>query len=406
MSGLRRIVMLATAGVLALVVGGAAATAAGPGGATPGDGGGTARPVPTGPTPLHLHAATLRQDGGALVLSLRTSRPWTPASLAADEQSLCLRLVYELDGFASRDLCVVPGDGTPRLAFFRVLRSGGHGPQHALTARVQRPDDRSLVARFSPAKLKIPYSSVRWRVLSSTSGCRIADGAACFEALPADGAILRLRAPQPVGCSVPGASYVTNGPRSRKVVALTFDDGPGPTTSAVLDVLRRERVPATFFLIGQQVSSGAALVKRMLAEGHMVAGHSWNHANLSAGGVLASGQIGSTANAIQRASGFRPCLWRAPYGAVSPALIGVARGLGATPVQWDVDTNDGQLPGSGTIAARALGARSGSIVLMHDAGGPRAQTLAALPQIIGGLRSRGYGFVTVTELLGASLRFG
>jgi peptidoglycan/xylan/chitin deacetylase (PgdA/CDA1 family) len=405
--------MLTTAGVLALVVTGAAATAAGPGGASPGggtpDGGGTTTTPapPAAPTPLHLHAATLRQDGGALVLSLATSRPWTPASLAAGKQSLCLRLVYERNGFASRDLCVVPGAGKPRLAYFRVLRSGGHGPRHLLAARVRRPDGRSLVARFDPAKLKIPYRSLRWRVLSSTSGCSIADGAACFEALPADGAILRLRAPQPVGCSVPGASYVTNGPRGRRVVALTFDDGPGPTTGAVLDVLRRERAPATFFLIGQQVASGAALVKRMLADGHMIAGHSWNHANLSAGGVLASGQISSTAHAIQRASGFRPCLWRAPYGAVSPALIGVARGLGETTVQWDVDTNDWRLPGSGTIAARVLsGVRNGSIVLMHDAGGPRGQTLAALPQIIRGLRARGYGFVTVTELLGARMRFG
>jgi peptidoglycan/xylan/chitin deacetylase (PgdA/CDA1 family) len=341
------------------------------------------------------------------VLSLSASRPWTPASLATDERSLCLRLVYELGGFASRDLCVVRAGGAPRLSYFRVLRSGGHGPPHALPARVRRPDERSLVVRFDPAKLQIPYSSVRWRVLSSTDGCRIGEaGADCFEALPAEGAILRLLAPRPIGCSVPGASYVTNGPRTQKVVALTFDDGPGPATSAVLDVLRGKRVPATFFLIGQQVSSGAALVRRMLTEGHMVAGHSWNHANLSAGGVLASGQISATANAIQRASGFRPCMWRAPYGAISPGLIGVARGLGETTVQWDVDTNDWQLPGSGTIAARALQARSGSIVLMHDAGGPRGQTLAALPQIIDGLRSRGYRFVTVTELLGATLKYG
>ncbi|HMJ02211.1 MAG TPA: polysaccharide deacetylase family protein [Conexibacter sp.] len=402
---------LTAAGALALVAGGAVATAAGPGGAVPGEtppaGGGTTTPAPVGPVPLHLHAATLRQDGGALVLSLSTSRPWTPASLGADHQSLCLRLVYELDGFASRDLCVARGAGKPQLSYFRVLRAGGHGPQHQVQARVWQPDERSLVARFSPAKLKIPYSSVRWRVLSSTDGCRIrGDAGDCFEALPPDGGVLRLRAPQPIGCTVPGPSYVTNGPRDRRVVALTFDDGPSSYTAPVLDVLRRERVPATFFLIGQQVSSGAALVKRMLTEGHMVAGHSWNHANLSSGGLLASGQISSTANAIQRASGFRPCLWRAPYGAVSPGLIGVARGLGETTVQWDVDTNDWMLPGSGTIASRALGARSGSIVLMHDGGGSRSQTLAALPTIIRGLRSRGYGFVTVTDLLRASMRFG
>lgn len=409
-----RILMPVTAVLMALVASGAAATAAGPGGAAPGAGGTDTTttpappPPPAGPQPLHLHRATLRQDGAVLVASLSTSRPWTPASLRADGQSLCLRLVYEAGrGFASRDLCVAPRRGKPRLAYFRVLRSGGHGPAHPLPARVRRPNERSLVVRFDPAKLKIPYASVRWRALSSTDGCRVGGrDDDCYEALPADGAVVRLRAPQPVGCTVPGASYVTHGPRNRKVVALTFDDGPAPLTGPILDVLRRERAPATFFLIGQQVAGGSALVKRMLAEGHMVAGHSWNHANLSSGGLLASGQISSTATAIQRATGFRPCLFRAPYGAVSGALIGTARGLGETTIQWDVDTNDWQLPGAGTIAARALRATSGSIVLMHDGGGPRAQTLAALPGIIRGLRARGYGFVTVTELLRAQMRFG
>lgn len=396
------------AGAIALVISGAAATAAGPGGAAPGQGTGTGdtttTPAPRGPAPLPLRSATLRQDGTALVLSLAATRPWTPVSLASDEQSLCLRLVYETRGFTSRDLCLARRGGKPRLTYARVLRSGRHGPRHALPARVRRPDERSLVVRFDPAKLRIPYRSVRWRVLSSTDGCRIADGAACFAALPRTGAVLRLRAPQPVSCTVPGASYVTHGPRNRRVVALTFDDGPAPLTGPILDVLRRERVPATFFLIGQQVASGAGLVKRMLAEGHMVATHSWNHANLSGGGGLAAGQLSSTSAAIVRATGFRPCLFRAPYGAVSPSLIALARGQGETIVQWDVDTNDWQLPGAGTIASRALAARSGSIVLMHDGGGPRSQTLAALPSIIRGLRARGYRFVTVTELLGARMR--
>jgi len=417
--GYRRIALLA---LLALAIGGATAAAAGPGGAAPGqtppgDGGGSGgggtpatpiTPPPATPSPLHLHTSTLTQDGGVLVWSIATSRPWTPESLGSDGQSLCLRLVYQSGGsFASRDVCVVPSGNTTRLAFTRVLRSGGHGPMHPLSARLRRSDERSLIARFDPAKLAIPSGSVRWRTLSSTRGCRIADGAACFEALPADATVLRLRAQRPVGCTPAGPSYVTSGSRSGRVVALTFDDGPSPWTAAVLDVLKREQVHATFFLIGQQVAGGAALVRRELAEGHMLADHTWSHANVSAGGGFASGQITSTASAIQRAAGFRPCLFRAPYGAVSNSLIGLAHGLGFSTIEWDVDPQDWALPGSGAIYSRIVGnTHNGSIILMHDGGGPRSQTLAALPGIIRTLKARGYGFVTVDQMTGARLRYG
>jgi peptidoglycan/xylan/chitin deacetylase (PgdA/CDA1 family) len=414
--GYRRIALLA---LLALGIGGATAAAAGPGGAAPGQtppggsgGGGTpttpVAPPPASPSPLHLHTSTLAQDHGVLVWSLATSRPWTPASLGREKQSLCLRLVYRSGGgFASRDVCVMSSGSATRLAYARVLRSGGHGPLHPLSARLRRPDERSLVARFDPARLAISADSVRWRTLSSTSGCRIADGAACFEGLPADGAVLRLRAPQPVGCTPAGPSYVTHGSRSRRVVALTFDDGPSSYTSAVLDVLKREQVHATFFLIGQQVAGGAALVRRELAEGHMLADHTWSHANVSGGGGFASGQITSTASAIQQATGFRPCLFRAPYGAVGNSLIGLAHGLGFSTIEWDVDPQDWSLPGSSAIYSRIVSTTSnGSIVLMHDGGGPRSQTLAALPGIIRTLKLRGYGFVTVDQMTGARLRYG
>lgn len=419
MPGFRRIALLA---LLALATGSAIATAAGPGGAAPGQnppaggggggGGGTpttpVTPPAATPSPLHLHTSTLTQDGGVLVWSLATSQPWTPASLSSDGQSLCLRLVYQLDGsFASRDVCVVRSRTAVSLAFARVLRSGGHGPMHPLSARLRRPDGRSLVARFAPAKLAMPYGSVRWRTLSSTSGCSIAAGATCFDALPVAGAVLRLRVPQPVGCTPAGPSYVTSGSRSRHVVALTFDDGPSPYTSAVLDVLKREQVHATFFLIGQQVAGGASLVRRELAEGHMLGDHTWNHANVSGGGAFAAGEISSTASAIQKATGFRPCLFRAPGGTVSSSLFGLAQGLGFTTVQWDVDPQDWSLPGSGAIYSRIVSTtHNGSIILMHDGGGPRSQTLAALPGIIHTLRARGYGFVTVDQLTGARLRYG
>jgi peptidoglycan/xylan/chitin deacetylase (PgdA/CDA1 family) len=358
-------------------------------------------------TPLHLRATTLRQDGSALVWSLAASRAWTPASLAADGRSLCLRLRYRTPGVQVRDVCVERTEGTVRLVYARVLRSGGHGPLHPLSARVRRPDGRSLVARFDPAKLAIPYARLRWRTLSSTDGCLIAQDVTCFEALPSRGALLELSAPPPVGCTPAGPAYVTNGSRRRHVVALTFDDGPSAYTSAVLDVLARERVHATFFLIGQQVAGGAALVRRELAEGHMLGAHAWNHPDLAHDPALARRQIRMTTDAIQRASGFRPCLFRAPFGDVSSGLIALARALGFTTIQWDVDPQDWSLPGSGAIVARVVGGvRNGSIILLHDGGGPRSQTLAALPRIIHALKARNYGFVTVDRLTGARLRYG
>jgi peptidoglycan/xylan/chitin deacetylase (PgdA/CDA1 family) len=415
-----RTVRIVTLALIALAAGVAVASAAAePGGATPGDmpttptgttaptGTATAPATPAAVAPLHLHAAALTQDGRALVLRLATSHAWTGATLAADGRSLCLRLVYKTTAFTSRDVCVARTGAGTTLTLSRVLPSGGHGPSHPLRARVRRPDGRSLLARIDPAAIGIPYAPLRWRVLSSIDGCAIATGATCFETLPPAGALLRLRVPLPTGCTAHGPAYVSNGSRRQHVVALTFDDGPWPDTPAFLSLLEHAHVPATFFMIGRQVAGHGGLLRRMLADGDAIGDHTWSHALVAGGGPYAASQIGATATAIQRASGFQPCLFRAPYGAVGPGLIATARGLGFTTIQWDVDPRDWSLPGTGAIEARVLGSvRNGSIVLMHDGGGPRGQTLAALPAIIGTLKARGYRFATVDQLTGATLRYG
>jgi peptidoglycan/xylan/chitin deacetylase (PgdA/CDA1 family) len=414
----RRPQILATVTALALVAATPAVVAAPApgGGAAPGQppAGGRANPEqpqrPDGGTvvaPLGLERAALTQDGDALTWSATTTARWSPASLRRNRQSLCVRLVFETGAVNSRDVCVRRTGAKTTLTLARVLRSGGHGPLHELPARVARVNPRSLRARFAASRIGIPMgTAVRWRTLSSTDGCDIGDGGDCFRARPADGAVLQVRSPIPTGCIPNGPSYVTNGSRDRKVVALTFDDGPSSYTPAFLDVLKQKGVTGTFFMIGQQVAPNASLVRRILAEGHELADHSWNHPNLSGGGAFASGQISSTANAIQTASGFKPCAFRAPGGAVSSGLISLARGLGFTTVQWDVDTNDWQLPGSEAVYSRVVnGVRNGSIVLMHDGGGPRSQGLAALPRIIDTLKARGYGFATVAELTGSTMTY-
>jgi peptidoglycan/xylan/chitin deacetylase (PgdA/CDA1 family) len=214
--------------------------------------------------------------------------------------------------------------------------------------------------------------------------------------------------PQPVRCAASGQRVVYHGSRARRVVALTFDDGPWPDTAAFLDVLEREHVVATFFEIGEHIPTygkGGAIERRMLADGDMIGDHTWSHVDVAAGGSLAARQITETAKEVARVTGgFHPCLFRAPGGAVSPRLIAEARRLGFTTIQWDVDPRDWSLPGAQAIYEKVIAnVRNGSIVIQHDGGGNRSETLAALPMEIDTLRREGYSFVTVTRLLGQQL---
>ena len=116
-------------------------------------------------------------------------------------------------------------------------------------------------------------------------------------------------------------------------------------------------------------------------------------------------QLEMTANAITQAThGFHTCIWRPPYGSQNSSLVSLARSLGLITINWDVDTVDWSTPGTATIYQRAVdGAHNGAIILQHFGGGPRQETLDALPEEITTLRSEGYSFVTIPELLGLHL---
>ena len=179
--------------------------------------------------------------------------------------------------------------------------------------------------------------------------------------------------------------------------------GPSTYTAGFVRELDKLNVPATFFMVGQQVSSNAALVRRVLASGNMIGDHSWNHADLGRGGAGASAQMRDTNAVIRRVTGFTPCLFRPPYGSTGSDLVNRSRALGMTSVLWSVDPRDFLTPGTASIVNTIVGqTRGGGIILSHDGGGPRSQTLAALPQIVKKLKSRGYKFVTLTDLLGYS----
>jgi len=205
--------------------------------------------------------------------------------------------------------------------------------------------------------------------------------------------VLRIRL---VGCKARGSSYVRGAGGGRRLMALTFDDGPSGYTAAVMNVLRRHDAQATFFMIGNQIPGREELLRRMLREGNEPGNHSFNHSQ-SAG----LGNLRATSQRIAGATGFTPCVFRAPGNAVSGPLIAAARSLGMTTVQWDVDPRDWAGAGSGSIYSHVVSrAHAGAIVVLHDGGGARGATVAALPGILRSLRARGYRLVTVSELLG------
>jgi peptidoglycan/xylan/chitin deacetylase (PgdA/CDA1 family) len=198
---------------------------------------------------------------------------------------------------------------------------------------------------------------------------------------------------------------LTRLPSDAKVVSITFDDGPNPTaTPAILDVLKRERVAATFFVLGRHAERWPELVKRAADEGHQLANHGYWHRKLHRRTpAYVREDLTRGTEQIERAAGVRPRHFRAPHGFRSPWVTPIAASLGQRTVGWSLGVWDSARPGAEQIAQRALaGLDAGSILLLHDgdgydAQGDRMQTAAALPAIIRGLRERGLDFATLPD---------
>lgn len=198
-----------------------------------------------------------------------------------------------------------------------------------------------------------------------------------------------------------GLAARTHGPRDVRRIALSFDDGPGRVTEAVLDALGRQGAPATFNVLGERVAGREALLVRIRDEGHELGSHAWTHDRLAGRPLEAYRQLRRTSAAIAAATGAAPRLFRAPYGAVSRGVVAAARLAGMVTVGWDVDPRDYEAPGAEAIHARVRDrARPGSIVLLHDDRRALEQTATAVDSLIGDLRVRGYELVTISRLLG------
>jgi peptidoglycan/xylan/chitin deacetylase (PgdA/CDA1 family) len=182
---------------------------------------------------------------------------------------------------------------------------------------------------------------------------------------------------------------------------LTFDDGPGPYTPGVLHVLERFHVPATFFAIGEMERYFGASTVRELRDGDVVADHTETHPEMARLSTLYQyDQLIDQIARIELLDGPRPTLFRPPYGSFDATTMLELRSLHLLMVLWSVDAGDYLRPGAHLIVRHVLaGARPGAIILLHDAGGDRSQTIAALPSIISKLRARGFHLVTVPQLL-------
>jgi cellulose synthase/poly-beta-1,6-N-acetylglucosamine synthase-like glycosyltransferase/peptidoglycan/xylan/chitin deacetylase (PgdA/CDA1 family) len=218
----------------------------------------------------------------------------------------------------------------------------------------------------------------------------------------------------PVLMSNGHGGLVSHEPPPGRRIALTFDDGPSPDwTPRIAAVLMAEHVPATFFEVGSQVVRYPDITRMLHRDGFQLGNHTFTHANLSAlPSWEAQLQISLTESAISGVTGIRPRLVRPPYSstteAVTPAEVrtwGALAAHGYIVAVADYDTEDWNRPGVSTIVSNVLSQPSirlgvGGIVLMHDAGGNRSQTVAALPRLIAALRARGFSFATVSQMAG------
>lgn len=183
-----------------------------------------------------------------------------------------------------------------------------------------------------------------------------------------------------------------------KCIALTFDDGPGPFTSKLLDILRAHRTKVTFFLVGTRVEKYGKIARRMAREGHEIGGHTYDHPHLtSLPDDEIRDEIERTQDLIQRATGRRPDILRPPYGDTDERVTSIAAELGLAQILWNASSRDWELRNVRAVTKRVVGlAKRDRVVLMHDVW---PETVKAMPGILATLEKKGYHVVPVKTLL-------
>ncbi len=207
--------------------------------------------------------------------------------------------------------------------------------------------------------------------------------------------------PSPTPPPPPLVKLLWHGNPNLREIALTFDDGPAPDTPIILDILRKHHVRATFFMLGIEVQNFPDIARQVLADGNPIGDHTWDHPDLThLGRKQAIKEIMDGRSMIQQVTGVVTNLFRPPYGAYTYPLLNTIYALNFTTVLWNSDPRDWSRPGVSSIINYVLNnAQNGSIILLHDGGGDRSQTIAALPTIIERLQARGFTFVTIPQMM-------
>jgi peptidoglycan/xylan/chitin deacetylase (PgdA/CDA1 family) len=215
------------------------------------------------------------------------------------------------------------------------------------------------------------------------------------------------------GCTAApyGANFYAPSFGRGKTVALTFDDGPGPTTAGIISVLRRFGVPATFFNIGQNAAAYPSRVRQEAVDGYLVGNHTWDHPDMRT--LSASRQAAELNQARaeqEKLIGWGPCAFRPPYGNYNSTTLSLARQRALKTWVWSVDTEDWKADGSSSsywvnriihLAESEGSSQRHPVVLMHNAPSGDPATLRALPTVISYFRSHGYTFVNLAGATGA-----
>jgi peptidoglycan/xylan/chitin deacetylase (PgdA/CDA1 family) len=187
--------------------------------------------------------------------------------------------------------------------------------------------------------------------------------------------------------------------KAKGVVSLTFDDGPSPYTLEILQILKKFEIKATFFVTGESLSEYPEILKAVVLDGHTVANHTWNHPDITKlSKVDLYKEIHRLNVKIKKLTEQDVKFFRPPYGKITKDHFDMIVDFGLFPVLWDIDTKDWDRSFTEPIERRVMERlKQHNIILMHDGGGPREQTVKALPKIIKRLKQKGYKFLTLPD---------
>ena len=354
--------------------------------------------------PLDVRSMRLIQSTSDIVWRFATQRPFLISQMSTGHgRTACLFVHPKRSSSAEEEVCLTGKRGAH--AMYRVpIGPQGKRPDW-VAASTSRPTPSSAIVRFPWAALGLGRGRFDFSMLTVWAGTPACPAHSCRDTIPDTGVELwRIDRFRATGCIAAGASRRFNGPAAGKMVALSFDDGPSIYTPQVLSILNHYGVHATFFEIGEEVATYPGNSRKVIASGDAIGNHTWSHPVLTVANV--GRQVSRAEAEIDRTTGYQPCLLRPPYGDGSPAVISAVRRMGLLSIIWDVDPRDWSLPGTSAIVHRVLSAvHPGAIVIMHDGGGPRSETVQALQTIVPTLLARGYRLVTIPRLLGLSTRY-